>query len=103
VVATVVDHRTPWRRGRTREEQQALFWDRENWQPSCGPCHSHKTAKEDGGFGNAVQGNGRASQVGHGGEQILTGEARLTAPKSNARDAKTPGGGAQFTPSKGAG
>lgn len=30
-----------------------LFWDRENWQGLCRPCHSRKTATEDGGFGNA--------------------------------------------------
>jgi 5-methylcytosine-specific restriction protein A len=30
-----------------------LFWDRSNWQGLCHPCHSAKTATEDGGFGNA--------------------------------------------------
>lgn len=29
-----------------------LFWDRENWQGLCQPCHSRKTATEDGGWGN---------------------------------------------------
>jgi 5-methylcytosine-specific restriction protein A len=29
-----------------------LFWDKRNWQSMCGRCHSKKTAKEDGGFGN---------------------------------------------------
>lgn len=29
-----------------------LFWNEENWQGSCWSCHSRKTAKEDGGFGN---------------------------------------------------
>lgn len=28
-----------------------LFWDSSNWQALCAPCHSIKTAKEDGGFG----------------------------------------------------
>lgn len=26
--------------------------DGSNWQTLCAPCHSRKTAKEDGGFGN---------------------------------------------------
>lgn len=26
--------------------------DFDNLQPLCGPCHSRKTAREDGGFGN---------------------------------------------------
>jgi 5-methylcytosine-specific restriction protein A len=29
-----------------------LFWDKTNWQPICHTCHSIKTAKEDGSFGN---------------------------------------------------
>ena len=29
-----------------------LFWDQSNWQPLCKKCHSKKTAREDGGFGN---------------------------------------------------
>ena len=44
--ATVVDHKTPHR------GDMALFWDSENWQALCKPCHDKKTAKEDGGFGN---------------------------------------------------
>lgn len=36
--ATVVDHIEPHR------GDQALFWDRTNWQPLCGPCHTAKTA-----------------------------------------------------------
>lgn len=31
---------------------QELFWDKTNWQALCGTCHSEKTAREDGGFGN---------------------------------------------------
>lgn len=49
--ATVVDHITP-HRGDMR-----LFWQSENWQPLCAPCHSAKTAREDGGFGNQVNGD----------------------------------------------
>lgn len=45
VAATEVDHKVPHR------GDQQLFWDRNNWQPLCKSCHSHKTATEDGGFG----------------------------------------------------
>jgi 5-methylcytosine-specific restriction protein A len=44
--ATVVDHMTP-HRGDVR-----VFWDRSNWRGMCHHCHSKKTAKSDGGFGN---------------------------------------------------
>ncbi|WP_433738985.1 HNH endonuclease [Pseudomonas putida] len=47
VVATDVDHIEPHR------GDMSLFWDRTNWQSLCHPCHSVKTAGEDGGFGNA--------------------------------------------------
>ena len=43
--ATVVDHIIP------HKGDDALFWDRNNWQPLCKPCHDRKTATEDGGFG----------------------------------------------------
>jgi 5-methylcytosine-specific restriction protein A len=43
-VATQVDHITPHRGNMT------LFWDERNWQALCAPCHSHKTATQDGGF-----------------------------------------------------
>ena len=29
-----------------------LFWNRSNWQALCKPCHSTKTAQEDGGLGH---------------------------------------------------
>lgn len=45
VEATVVDHIKPHR------NDKALFWDHDNWQPLCKPCHDVKTATEDGGFG----------------------------------------------------
>lgn len=51
--ATVVDHIIPHKGNRD------LFWDDENWQALCKPCHDRKTAKEDGGFGNGEQSNGR--------------------------------------------
>jgi 5-methylcytosine-specific restriction enzyme A len=45
--ATVVDHVEPHR------GNDELFWDQTNWQPLCKPHHDAKTAREDGGFGNA--------------------------------------------------
>lgn len=45
--ATVVDHIKPHR------GDKALFWDRDNWQSLCKPCHDLKTATEDGAFGRA--------------------------------------------------
>ncbi|MFG0755366.1 HNH endonuclease signature motif containing protein [Pseudomonas sp. TYF_14] len=47
VAATDVDHIEP------HKGDMTLFWDRSNWQALCGPCHSTKTASEDGGFGNS--------------------------------------------------
>ncbi len=41
--ASVVDHIKPHR------GDKDLFWDRDNWQPLCKPCHDRKTATEDGG------------------------------------------------------
>lgn len=45
--ATDVDHIVPHR------GDMNLFYDIENLQALCHECHSRKTAKEDGGFGNA--------------------------------------------------
>ena len=39
--ALVVDHITPHR------GDDALFWDRGNWQSLCKPCHDSKTMVED--------------------------------------------------------
>ena len=39
--ATVVDHIIPHRGDRI------LFWDQNNWQPLCKPCHDRKTGEED--------------------------------------------------------
>ena len=44
-VASVVDHKVPHR------GDQALFWDRTNWQAMHKQCHDRKTVREDGGFG----------------------------------------------------
>lgn len=41
--ATVVDHRTPHR------GDQALFWDRSNWQALCAPHHSSDKQREERG------------------------------------------------------
>ena len=41
VKATVVDHIIPHRGDRN------LFWDRNNWQALCKPCHDRKTFSED--------------------------------------------------------
>ncbi|GAC40847.1 HNH endonuclease signature motif containing protein [Paenibacillus popilliae] len=46
--ATVVDHILP------HKGDRKLFWNRKNWQGLCDSCHSVKTAKEDGGFGNGL-------------------------------------------------
>jgi 5-methylcytosine-specific restriction protein A len=46
---STVDHIKPHR------GDPELFWDRENWQTMCAPCHSAKTAAEDGGFGNRAK------------------------------------------------
>ncbi len=62
--ATVTDHIIPHR------GDMNLFWDSKNWQPLCKRCHDHKTAIEDGGFGNRrafkqgdVNKNGAATQI----------------------------------------
>ena len=44
-LAEVVDHVIP------HKGDKQLFWDQNNWQPLCKPCHDIKTATEDGGFG----------------------------------------------------
>ena len=38
--ATVVDHITP------HQGNQNLFWDTNNWQALCKPCHDRKTLSE---------------------------------------------------------
>lgn len=46
--ANEVDHIQP------HKGDIVLFWDNTNWQSLCKPCHSLKTATEDGGFGRVV-------------------------------------------------
>ena len=43
----VTDHVIPYK------GDMDLFWDRSNWQALCFMHHNRKTAREDGGFGNA--------------------------------------------------
>lgn len=45
VAASVVDHVRP------HQGDMTIFWDSDNWQSLCKPCHDRKTATEDGGFG----------------------------------------------------
>jgi 5-methylcytosine-specific restriction protein A len=46
-LANHVDHIKP-----VSGPDDPLFWDGDNHQALCTPCHSRKTAREDGGFGN---------------------------------------------------
>ena len=46
--ATEVDHIIP------HKGNKDLFWNQNNWQSLCHECHSRKTVKEDGGFGNKI-------------------------------------------------
>lgn len=48
-LATEVDHIKP------HKKDMRLFWDKSNWQSLCHRCHSTKTVREDGGFGNRVK------------------------------------------------
>lgn len=48
--ATEVDHIVP------HKGNKQLFWDESNWQALCHECHSRKTVREDGGFGNETRG-----------------------------------------------
>lgn len=61
VKATIVDHIIPHKLDDAMSsgdaaqivKAQTLFWDHDNWQSMCKTCHDEKTAREDGGFGNA--------------------------------------------------
>lgn len=52
-IATDVDHIVPHR------GDPSLMWNPENLQSLCHSCHSRKTAREDGGFGNVKREPGR--------------------------------------------
>lgn len=47
--ANTVDHEPPHR------NDPVKFWDRRTWKAMAFSCHSRKTARRDGGFGNPVQ------------------------------------------------
>ena len=47
-LATDVDHVVP------HKGDPHLMWSEKNLQPLCHECHSRKTAREDGGFGNTT-------------------------------------------------
>ena len=57
IPATVVDHVIPHR------GDKALFWDRDNWQSLCAPCHSRKTWGEEGRFRYQGVGKGMVTLV----------------------------------------
>lgn len=49
VVSTVVDHVIP------HKGDMVLFWDPDNHQALCKPCHDRKTATEDSGFARRLR------------------------------------------------
>lgn len=51
-IAQVVDHEPP------HKGNEAAFFDESTWVSLCKRCHDAKTAKHDGGFGNAVRTHG---------------------------------------------
>lgn len=67
-------------------EARSLFWDRSNWQPLCWTCHSRKTAREDGAFGN------RRALAG-GSMQTSATDPRAKGARRGARDTGTGRGG----------
>ncbi|WIW52052.1 HNH endonuclease [Mesorhizobium mediterraneum] len=69
----MVDHKIPHR------GNPQLMWDRSNWQPMTTACHSRKTAKHDGGFGNPKR---------EGGSRALGRFAGDRAPQSEKNNAE---------------
>lgn len=55
VASSEVDHIIPHR------GDMALFWNRANWQALCHACHSAKTVRDDGGFGNRRKDHGSST------------------------------------------
>lgn len=63
LLANVVDHIKPHKLKEAKQsknpllikEAQRLFWSRSNWQAMNKLCHDKKTARENGGFGNAAK------------------------------------------------
>ena len=59
-LATVVDHKTPHR------DDEALFWDQDNWQALCATDHSAaKQAEEKGGGVRGCDALGRPLDPSH--------------------------------------
>ncbi|MFC5421040.1 endonuclease [Bosea eneae] len=88
-VANMVDHiRAP-------KGDQALFWDRSNWQPFNVDCNRRKAIRSEGGFGRPMAMHepracrpdtpGRVETFGQGGETAW-GPARDISPNSDRRD-----------------
>lgn len=77
--ATVVDHATP------HKGDRALFWNRANWQPMCAPCHSRKTARDDGGFGRPITPRGEVRGSAQTGRGPVGGLARGAAENGISR------------------
>lgn len=79
--STVADHIVP------HKGVWELFCDMLNLQGLCGPCHDKKTAREDGGFGNArpqgprIETNG-AQATGASGKQFQA--SSISAKKLDA-------------------
>ncbi|TPM36631.1 HNH endonuclease [Mesorhizobium sp. B2-3-5] len=61
--AQMVDHIIPHR------GNPQLMWDRSNWQAMTTACHSRKTAKHDGGFGNPTREGGSRAFESHDGDR----------------------------------
>lgn len=60
VAATVVNHRIP------HEGDPVLFWDENNWESSCKPCHDGPTqAEEKSGIVKGTDASGRPNDPGH--------------------------------------
>jgi len=56
--ATIADHKTPHR------GDNAVFFDADNLQAMCKPCHDYKTGAIDSGFGRAARERGRGVKGG---------------------------------------
>jgi len=58
--ATIVDHKKP------HKGDYGLFWDQENWQGVCAPCHSAaKRMQEIHGYSQAADLDGLPVDPGH--------------------------------------
>lgn len=63
--ATIVDHKQPWKEGKTKEEQYELFWNQDNWQGICAICHGAKRTAENKGFSQSCDVEGNPIDPGH--------------------------------------